>query len=804
MLELRIKDTSGIWQSLDLFENEPISIEYAVRELQDVSQPVGSFSQSFRIPASDRNISVFGGLFDPNYIGEYLVKRKSEAQILESGIPLLVGHLQMKQSIIHKGHFAEFEVVVFGEVVDFGRSVGDVNISDLLWADLQHDISYSNIVQSWSGNLLGGAVRYGIIDRGNMGWGIGGNSAAQENALLPKRLVPFVRLKSFIDKIFQKAGYEYESAFFTSALADMYVPAYVGGNEINIGTNVWQNAILAGLLADYQVSTGGDFVLPIADTPAPFYDNPSEFDNTTREWTSNYTGFTTAVLNLNMACNTFIEGQFILVKAYIDEYVGGTLFESVQLGTYLLSYEDPEVSTTDTAILSVQDGAKYKLRVSVENGTSNTLTFVGDGITGGCSIYYLLQGQVSNTLCDISQNLPEYKAIDFINDVQKMFNLVFEPDKNNSKVLKVEPASDYFGTGVIRDWTDKVDYDTDVVIKPTTDDQSRVYEWMFAEADDIVNDAYVNSANRVFGRYRILDTENDFATGDETVEVGFAPFVVNTQSGKTLFRGHTDDLEPISDALPMVCYWNGMQSGSWYLFNGNTPTLQNTYPVFSQFTTTYASFDDDALQFGTDSAHNVQALPVNTLYTKYWEQYVVGLYSEESRVMECDVLLHPSDIATISFADLVRTREGVWRVLTIAGYVANDMATCSVTLLKWFGDVEIPRCTHRPHSVTTGGIVFFEDAEGNTGLTGTQQCCEAYGYQWTGTFCLGRPSSPTSGGASGGSSLVLGMFSGVLTPQDLQETNENLSSFVDETTDNFTETNNTISNTELFVIFMEK
>ena len=57
----------------------------------------------------------------------------------------------------------------------------------------------------------------------------------------------------------------------------------------------------------------------------------------------------------------------------------------------------------------------------------------------------------------ISENLPEMKQIDFVLGLQKMFNLVFVPDKNRESHLLIEPYIDYMMGGIEKAWNDLID-----------------------------------------------------------------------------------------------------------------------------------------------------------------------------------------------------------------------------------------------------------------------------------------------------------------------------------------------------------
>ena len=54
---------------------------------------------------------------------------------------------------------------------------------------------------------------------------------------------------------------------------------------------------------------------------------------------------------------------------------------------------------------------------------------------------------------------------DYLTSLQKLYNLVFIPDELRPGHFHIETFADYMSAGDTKDWTSKVDYGKDVVIK---------------------------------------------------------------------------------------------------------------------------------------------------------------------------------------------------------------------------------------------------------------------------------------------------------------------------------------------------
>ena len=64
-----------------------------------------------------------------------------------------------------------------------------------------------------------------------------------------------------------------------------------------------------------------------------------------------------------------------------------------------------------------------------------------------------------------------------------------------------------------------------MTLRPTTDIQFKEYEWSYREGLDFISDAVENNLNRVYGAFKVLDSENDFATGDKKLETAVGNYI---------------------------------------------------------------------------------------------------------------------------------------------------------------------------------------------------------------------------------------------------------------------------------------
>lgn len=731
MLILQTEDSAGNKYNLDVYENEQVSLNFRFQDLESVNSTAGSYSQTFRIPATEGNVDFFGAYHDVDVVGGFNAKRKSDARLIDDGFTLIEGHIQLVGVVLQKGRYADFELNFMGETADLASELKGVELKDLNLTALDNILTLSNMNSGLSSSgLNSGDVRYGIVDRG-FGWY--NSNDINQSPMSASQLTPFVRLKKVVDAIFAQTAYTYSSTWL-SALTNCYVACYNGGLQIKTPSNLPQ--FRAGLTSDVTINTETFTYFDLTDVAgsgvlSSLFDVGSVFNATNNTFTPTATGYYHFRWEYSI-----LPAETTRYKWVIAKTDGTVVYESNLAQISFLSvgnYNTDTVYTgSDPAFL--ESGTAYKF------GIQTIATWEGPDITiSGSNPFNLRITNIGlNTIegqgtIELEKQFPTYGALDFLRALQRQFNLVFV---QSNKQFTIEPAQDYLYTGTPLDWTEKLDTSVDMTIRPTTDLQGRYYEFQHAETGDIINDSFVRTANRTFGRHRIEDVENDFTTDTVEVTADFAPFMINRvgQTDMLAYKAYDSDGEALTDHLPMLAFYAGQRTFSFNIVHAGTSHAKTEYPLFSQFSAEPATFSSDSLLYGPDTAHEVEALPINSLFNKYWESYFNELYSSDARIVECAAHLTRADIANLDWKDTIYINGSQFRLLEVNNFVVNDEQISRLTLIKKLSATVA--CAFVPSAVTTGGVVTFTDTDGNAGQAGTQVCCEKYGYEWTGSACV--------------------------------------------------------------------
>lgn len=723
---------------IELYENEPVNLSYQFSNLQEINASSSNFSQTFRVPLTKKNQDYFGAVNEFGLIPDWDPKTKVDAELSYNTIPVMRGFVQVKSVYVQKGKYADVEIVFFGETANLSRDIGDGMLSDLDLSSYDHTLNATNIEASWAGTLSSGAIRYGLPDKGQ-NWFANqtDNIWTSSNPLEHGDFTPYFRAAKLMEEILSSAGYTMDSEFFENRDNEDIYLLMNRGNRSVIGTdNPETETMLVGLSTDL---TGLSAHNPGAAITAwsestPFYDTGANFSGGST-FTAPFRAYYTFRINLygrtnatNHAFSVWLEKTSVTptetVWEILDNYPG-------------LAFNDQVHNfTSDPILLNTGDAVKIYYEMAA---SSEVLNLDGDNTISPQSTWWQvldITDPTSGQTVDVEANMPEMKQIDFVSGLQKMFNLVFIPDRNNPKKLYIEPFNDYLAAGTKKDWTNKIDLSKDLTIEPTTDLQSRRYEWTHSNGKDLVNDLVFKNASRVYGRYRVDDPENDFASGTKEIKSPFAPHVASYIPG-TQYAVHrmlvdTDQTDKrIKDPLPRLAFWNGQNNGTIYYYNDANlaVTPLSRYPAFSQYSELYASVTDDDLGFGTERPfHLVEANPVNTLYFKYWTPFVNQLYSSDARKLTAFFRLTRAELATFEFSDKIYLKDTYWRILSIS-YDATSEDLVKVELLKVLSDIR--DCQFIPTGIDKAdGKIQFSNPAGATVDQVTRVCCEKYGYRY--------------------------------------------------------------------------
>jgi hypothetical protein len=722
---------------VQLYENAPVNLKFQYSDITAIQNPLGSYSQSFRIPLTRRNRSIFGNLDVPSQVNGINLQQRITASLLNDTIPILDGFVQVKSVIMHKEHFAEIEIVFFSGALDLKTELGAKMLSDLDLEEYNHDLQYGLVGLSWIRPPLGTAgdvapeITYGLIDRGS-NWSVDNPIGTDTQGMPLSRFCPFIQAKVLFDHIMDEAGFTYESTFIESdEFGDIYMPLYNGAPYTLPADTIANNLRVAADTSNQTISSGAYTRIQLWDNRQGCYDQGSNWLNSNDEYVVPFSGTYNITATFTGTSGLFFTCEVNLVHG------------STSTSDFIVAASYNQTIVVENISLAAGDLIYLQARkIGSAAGAPiifGSNTFDEDGRT---TIDIEALQPFGGYEVGISQNMPEMKQIDYLTSLQKMFNLVFVPDGIRPNHLIVQTYPDFIASGQSLSIEDAIDYGSDVVIKPTTDTQPNEYEWTYSPGKDFISEQLQKTNDRTYGSRKILDPENDFATGELTIQNKFGPFILSLipGTGNAIYRALTADGKGIQKPLPMLAYYNEVQAANpvYYVQDENNVTQsQNSIPIFSAFSSAPPGITDSSLYYGTEvPLHPISVQPRDTLYTRFWAQYVAELYSPEARILECTLQWNMQDIVSMRFNNKYYIQDAFYRLLSLS-YDASEPNLAKATFLKVLSDLEV--CEDIPTSIS-GGVILFNNSNSGNPDYGSQKCCEFYGYRWdinrqTGSRC---------------------------------------------------------------------
>jgi hypothetical protein len=245
-VQLFAVNTAGETVLLQLSEASPMKLNLSVASL-DAFSPTSYYSQTFRIPGQGTNGKFFEDVYSVNGYS-FDASKAAQAWINNEGFLFSIGNLNLNSVYLNeRTDKIEYEVYFLGDTSDFSASVGSAYMNSIDTTDLNHELTYANVVSSWGatagatsgfkdGNVLYPLCEWGYTYDSNnfptqntlsIGFAKGATGLAGASFTLGptaglslRQFKPAVRIKWLWDKIFSTAGYTYTSEVLESDLFD--------------------------------------------------------------------------------------------------------------------------------------------------------------------------------------------------------------------------------------------------------------------------------------------------------------------------------------------------------------------------------------------------------------------------------------------------------------------------------------------------------------------------------------------------------------------------------------------------------
>ena len=755
MVQLEVE---GIF--IDLYDTDPIRLNFNIEDIVDVTIQ-SEYSRQFRVPNTSHNSELFKTLFDVEGY-DFDVTQKREASILVNGAEFRRGEVRLLNIYRNdKENGVDYEIVFLGATKSLASKIGNGAISDLDFTDYIHEVTRQNIIDSWSafptGNitsgLFNGDVLWPIVDYGNnydgdgvvqetriaLGDGTGRHINNNNWPMELSRFRPMMRVRALLDMIFEQAGFSFESSFMDSnEFRQMYLSAW--GDESVVDLDLNNQNLAAWGTGDTEITQYGGQLASTAQYNVIFsniiYDNDSNLE-VTQDGSYIYrtpaSGSYTYQISINLEFVRRYEPLLPTIgvtRVYpIFNFDGATVpniyyeFTPTAGNTQVIVrkfVDNVQVfsETVPASLIPPRAAWSYGINETYTLTTTNpTQSFIGaprieldnafpeDYVTVFNSYNQLTDAEGIFTPANSFDS--DYKQLDFLKDIFKMFRLVMIPDRDNHTKFKIEPWEFFIASGEIKDWSSKIDLSKDKVIKPIALEQKDRLRFEMAEDGDWLNKLSLDEFKEPFGT-QIVNSGYEVLEGEQTFDVKIAPTPFTQIQGFTLSSDWDDmfivqactqdatengvEFRPIKPK-PRILYYNGINTQPvnpntpWY-FRDENGVINTQYgmPQISYYSQLPPNPNAKILNFQRENGYDQQDI-INTnygqdLYSRYWSNYIGLIYDKWSRRLTAYFVLDEEDLLEFDYSDVIYIEGAYYYVERINDAPLEGKNTVKVDLIK--------------------------------------------------------------------------------------------------------------------------
>ena len=703
---------------LDTKEGTVFPLNFAVGDIRDFTKRTGTFSKTITLVGNKNNNDLLNHYYDVNIqAGTFDINALTQCAVIQNGVPILEDALLQLLSVKKSQQTdayeqgVEYEVLIKDTRIEFFTAITNAELTDLDFTDLNHTFDAVSILNTFDNTVTDGFKYVMPFDT--------------DNIFNVRQFKPAIYAKTYLDRIFATAGFQYEWSDLAAARFDKLLIPYNGDENtfdttdylveeqigpIQVDTptasfGTYDNATGWTEITDVQGSfnpTTGIFTVPFNTNAASSqgftiqYEVDFDFilDNANGLSVTNSNNAWNARPRIMAAFGTF-QGQYVNVLPNQNLPVNTTLasgqtiiFSGIKTGGILVMENasgSGELNTGDTFQMKLGTYTSYTAWFN--GGTLYPVDAIFKVNSLRIKILPTANVQVIGGILDINQYVPlKIKQSDFVKSIFTMYNLYVDIDTDQPNKLILKHRDEYYDSGAEVDWTYKLmkEREQDLIFLP--DITSKKLTLSYKQDKDSPNDVYFQMTNEVYGQLQYT-FDNEYIKGEEVKEILFSP----TPVVATTFDAYVPALNGEAPKTNIrILYDGGEQTcGTWDLIEyGTSGSLGNTtYPMLGHFDNALLPTFD--INFGTNDYYyySPQTLTANNLYNLYWRRTVNQI--NVGKMLVAMFYLNEADIQTLKLNQKVRIDNSWWNINRVIDYDANANTATKVELISIDSEIEL-------------------------------------------------------------------------------------------------------------------
>jgi hypothetical protein len=666
---------------VDQFQDETIQLTREIKNFL-TAEAKTDFTQQFNIPSSPTNDPIFQNYFDENSVFTgWNAFLKLDAKIYIHSIPIFDGCVELTGVEFKNGLPRQYNLIFYGQGKKAIADWGEKTLPMVDWSAYNHTVNYTNVIDSWFGNLLSGAVLYPVAD-----WHLGMqyckvpvvSNNLYSGGLAINDLRPALRFREFITACFADIDYTLSGSLLDKDYFDklFVIPMSGAGPIQNTGNEDAKIDVSVGALSTPSTTFQNQPVIFTTVTSDPL----NLYNSTTGVYTVPFAGEYKFRLTINTTNPTASPFNYITIGTNATNQV----FTYTATGVYV-----------ETPIFQLNKGDNLQVLYFSLAATYNSIQLEIIEVPYG----------IEGTTLNMGVVMPEIKVTDFINNFLKTFNAVLIPTSETN--FELHNIDDYYELGVKKDWTEYIDM-TDIRHEKVP--IPKRIDLRHSVAEDLANVQFTNLYNREYGSM-VASPDVNFSAEELTVESPFTlflPNVVREQDTKGINIRDTElQIQRILDgdykatkADLILAYFVERKTITTDTFQLDGID-QFSYPLMSSYQDFPTTTATHSLGFGIEATLSGDA-PASTIYTNFYQRYLSRLFSSKSRIVHFDAILPVGEWLQLEMNDTISVSGNLYKIESIEYDILNEKAHL---VLISYPDVELQTYD------TTGNNTDWTDGE---------------------------------------------------------------------------------------------
>ena len=647
-VQLYIQDTR-----VDLFQDESISVTDSIQNVSDISKVFTPFSKQFNLPASSTNNKLFKHYYNFDIQDGFDARFTVDARIEINHVPFKSGKLRLNGVGLKENHPHTYKVVFFGEPNSLKELFGDEDLNTLNSLST-YDIDYS-------GSDFLNAFKTGLETTG-----VNATSTANRNIV-----VPTILLNNF---------YTYDTPS-TNRLDNVNFPVL----QPDLKAAIKVKRIIEAIQTQYGItfnmaddgSTKTFFGSDVFDElylwlhrekspiSAPETDPPTfGVDTTTKNKKLTFSDFTYAsgdgdILTANklVVASGDTYGLRLVLDPSVTNNTGEIIIKDKTTNELLFYRENVPFNSSSNLSAPLMnltsgslDSRTYDLefRINCQVNVNFGALSAGLVITKNSATIH----NYSNSAFSLGSNLfiqdyiPKMKVIDFLTGLFKMFNLVAYSKRGTSTIF-IQTFDDFMTIGTSRDITEYIDINQSTIDRPVPYNQ---INFKYSPPVTQTSLRFVNQFSQVFGDLNYSSPEK-YDGQAFSIDAPFERTVLinlqdNSGSLTNNIIGWFVDADGKTTLGKPYLFFNRVVDSS-----SNTITTLNITAYNAP--SNVSSDENHTLNFGAEYDEFNGDVNTNSLFSRFYQQYVVQTYNQNGRIIKVSANLPVSFVLNYGVNDII-------------------------------------------------------------------------------------------------------------------------------------------------------